>query len=104
MLVAFLFTSYKTGLIGAGSLEGKLHVEMDQDPTTGLYTFPVGQIPFQATLSKLSKTKNWCMGKAEKDSAHSFSGNVFRDGPKGSIRVNSGLVLDYFRETATTSK
>jgi hypothetical protein len=95
VLVEFKFRSYKTQLFKEGGMQGTLHLEMDQDPVTGIYSIPVGETPFSAHLDQLvTKTESWCMG--HESSPLEFSGKFTRKHFNGPVEMESGLVLDYF--------
>ena len=92
VLVEFKFRSYKTQLFKEGGLKGMLHIEMDQDQVSGIYSIPVGETHFRAHLDEI-KTESWCMGI---EGCHEFSGTFTRTSLNGPIDMDPGLTLDYF--------
>ena len=91
VLVEFKFRSYKTQLFKEGGLKGTLHVEMDQDQESGIYSIPVGETSFRVKLEDV-KTESWCMGDGGWDE---FSGTFSRKDSNGPIDMDPGLILDY---------
>lgn len=70
-----------------------MHIEMDQDPVSGMYSIPVGdKSSFQVELEDV-KTESWCMGR---EGHNKFSGTFSRATLDGPIKMDPGLELDYF--------
>ncbi|KAL3916140.1 MAG: hypothetical protein SGILL_005315 [Bacillariaceae sp.] len=92
VMVEFKFSSYETQLFKAGAFKGTLHIEMVQNPTSGMYSVPVGKSRFHAVLDDV-KTENWCSGRTE---FQEFNGTLSRAVAGGPIEMeDSGLSLDY---------
>lgn len=64
VLVELKFRSYETQLFKEGGMQGTLHVAMDQDPHSGIYSIFVGEPTFTVHLNtELINSKSWCLGK-----------------------------------------
>lgn len=90
VMVEFLFRSYPTHLFAEGDLKGTMHVALDQDPATGLYSIPLGKTPFTAKPEDLPE--NWCDGESTWDE---FDGSFERTSD-GRIDIDPGLSLNYY--------